>query len=180
MSRIGKKVIIVPANVEVTIDDNNFAIVKGPKGQLQFKFSKLITIVKEENEITISRDSDKKENRSLHGTTRALLNNMIIGVSEGFTKELEINGVGYRATLKGDLISLTLGKSHLDELPIPEGVTVEVPKNTQIIIKGCDKQAVGEFAANIRALRVPEPYKGKGIRYKGERVVLKEGKTAKK
>jgi large subunit ribosomal protein L6 len=180
MSRIGKKPIIVPAGVEVSIDANNFVVVKGPKGQLQFQFSNLINIVKEDNEITVSRDSDKREERALHGTTRAVLNNMIVGVSEGYSRELEINGVGYRATLKGNQISFTLGKSHLDELDIPEGITVEVPKNTIVIVKGADKQAVGEFAAKIRGLRSPEPYKGKGIRYKGERIILKEGKTAKK
>lgn len=180
MSRIGKKPIIVPAGVEVTINDNNFVVVKGPKGQLQFQFSNLINIIKEENEITVTRDSDVREERALHGTTRAMLNNMIVGVSEGFSKELQINGVGYRATLKGNIISLTLGKSHLDELEIPEGITLDVPKNTEITVKGCDKQLVGEFAAKIRGLRAPEPYKGKGIRYKNERITLKEGKTAKK
>jgi large subunit ribosomal protein L6 len=180
MSRIGRKIITVPNGVEVTVDAKNFVVVTGPKGQLQFQFDKLIHILQEENEIVVSRDSDKREERALHGTTRAVLNNMIVGVSEGFTKELEISGVGYRATLKGNIISFTLGKSHLDELEIPEGITLEVPKNTIVIIKGSDKQAVGEFAAKIRSLRKPEPYKGKGIRYKGERITLKEGKTAKK
>jgi len=128
----------------------------------------------------ISRNSDVREERALHGTTRAVINNMITGVSEGFTRELEINGVGYRAQLKGNMLSLTLGKSHPDEVQIPDGITVEVPKNTIVIVKGFDKQLVGEFAANVRGLRAPEPYLGKGIRYKGERVRIKEGKTAKK
>jgi large subunit ribosomal protein L6 len=180
MSRIGKKPITVPAGVEVSVSADNLVVVKGPKGQLQFKFSKLINIIQENNEINITRDSDVKEERALHGTTRAVISNMITGVTEGFTKELEINGVGYRATLKGNVLSLALGKSHTDEVEIPQGITVEVPKNTIVIIKGIDKQLVGEFAANIRGLRAPEPYKGKGIRYKGERIVLKEGKTAKK
>lgn len=180
MSRIGNKPIIVPNGVEVNIDENNFIVVKGPKGQLQFQFSKLINIVKNESEIIISRNSEKREERALHGTTRSLLSNMVVGVSEGFSKELEINGVGYRATLKGNILNLTLGKSHPDDLDIPEGLTVEVPKNTIVIIKGIDKQLVGEFAAKVRGLRAPEPYKGKGIRYKGERITLKEGKTAKK
>lgn len=180
MSRIGRKPILVPNGVEVTVDDNNFVVVKGPKGQQQFQFSNLVAIEKNENEITVTRSSDVREERALHGTTRAVLQNMITGVSTGFERELEIIGVGYRATLKGTVLSLTLGKSHLDELPIPEGLTVEVPKNTQIIIKGMDKQLVGQFAAVIRGLRKPEPYHGKGIRYKGERITLKEGKTAKK
>lgn len=180
MSRIGRKPIIVPNGVEVTIAPNNHVVVKGPKGQLEFQFSKLIKIEQNGNEIIVSRDSDNREERSLHGTTRAVLNNMIVGVSEGFTKELEINGVGYRATLQGKILSLSLGKAHLDEVAIPEGITVEVPKNTVIIIKGCDKQLVGEFAAYVRGLRKPEPYKGKGIRYKNEHITLKEGKTAKK
>jgi len=178
MSRVGRKPITVPANVEVTID-NNFVTVKGPKGQLSFQFNKKINIEKQENHIIVTRNSDEKEDRALHGTTRAILNNMIIGVSEGFSKELEIRGVGYRAALNGRVLSLSLGKSHPEDIPIPEGLTVEVPKNTQIIIKGCDKQLVGEFSAYIRNLRAPEPYLGKGIRYKDEHVIIKEGKTAK-
>lgn len=180
MSRIGRKPISIPQGVEVTIDSNNFVVVKGPKGQLENQFSNLINIEKNEDEIIVTRNSDFRTERALHGTTRSMIDNMVVGVHEGFSKELEINGVGYRATLKGNVLSLTLGKSHLDELEIPEGLTVEVPKNTQVIVRGYDKQLVGAFAANIRELRKPEPYKGKGIRYKGERVIIKEGKTAKK
>lgn len=179
MSRIGKKPIVVPNGVEVTIDDSNLVQVKGPKGQLQFQFTKLVKIEKQDNEIIVTRDSNQREKRALHGTTRAVINNMVKGVVEGFTKELEIKGVGYRAQLKGNIINLTLGKSHPENVEIPEGISVEIPKNTIIIIKGCDKQLVGEFAANIRKLRAPEPYLGKGIRYKGEYIKLKEGKTAK-
>lgn len=180
MSRIGKKPIIVPENVEVTVSPTNHVTVKGPKGQLEFQFNNKITIQRQGNELNIVRGSDEREERSLHGTTRAVLNNMVVGVSEGFIKELEIVGVGYRAQLKGNILNLTLGKSHPDDMVIPEGITVEVPKNTSVIIKGCDKQLVGEFAANVRNLRAPEPYLGKGIRYKNERIVIKEGKTAKK
>lgn len=180
MSRIGNKPITIPSGVEVNINENNFVSVKGPKGQLSFQFSKLITIDRQENDLVFSRHSEQRQERALHGTTRAVINNMIEGVTKEFTKELNINGVGYRATLKGNILNLTLGKSHPDNLEIPEGISVEVPKNNIIIIKGCDKQLVGEFAANIRKLRAPEPYLGKGIRYKGERVKIKEGKTAKK
>lgn len=179
MSRIGRKPIIVPEGVEVTVDENNFVVVKGPNGQLQFQFNKVISIEKNENELLVTRPNDGRLERSLHGTTRSVLQNMITGVTTGFTKELEIHGVGYRATLKGNVLSLSLGKSHTDDLEIPEGVTVEVPKNTQIIVKGANKQVVGEFAAKIRECRKPEPYKGKGVRYKGERIIIKEGKTAK-
>jgi large subunit ribosomal protein L6 len=179
MSRIGKKPIIVPNDVDVKIDDTNHISVKGPIGELSFQFSEKIKIDKKDNEITISRNSDVKELRSLHGTTRAIISNMIEGVTKGFTKELEIKGVGYRATLKGDILNLALGKSHPEDVQIPQGLTIEVPKNNIIIVKGCDKQLVGEFAANIRKLRAPEPYLGKGIRYKNEYVKIKEGKTAK-
>ncbi len=180
MSRIGKKPIVVPNDVEININADNLVSVKGPKGQLSFQFKKIIKIDRQDNELIISRNSDLREERALHGTTRAIINNMVEGVTKGFTKELEINGVGYRATLKGPILNLTLGKSHPEDVEIPQGLTVEVPKNTIVIIKGCDKQLVGEFAANIRKLRAPEPYLGKGIRYKGEHVRIKEGKTAKK
>lgn len=179
MSRIGKKPIVVPDGVEVKIDANNLVSVKGPLGELSFQFNNLIKIDKKENEIIVSRQSDQKEDRSLHGTSRSILNNMIEGVTKGFSKELEIRGVGYRATLKGNILNLALGKSHPEDIPIPDGLTVEVPRNTVIIIKGCDKQKVGQFAAQIRELRKPEPYLGKGIRYKDEYVRIKEGKTAK-
>jgi large subunit ribosomal protein L6 len=180
MSRIGNKPIVVPDNVEVTVSSTNHVTVKGPKGQLEFQFSNKITIHRDGSELTTSRSSDEREERALHGTTRAVINNMITGVTKGFSRELEIVGVGYRAQLKGKILNLTLGKSHPDDVVIPEGIIVEVPKNTSVIIKGCDKQLVGEFAANIRNLRAPEPYLGKGVRYKEERVKIKEGKTAKK
>ncbi len=179
MSRIGRKPIEVPKNVEVNVD-NNFVTVKGPLGQLSYQFKDNINIEKQEDKIVIARNSDLREERALHGTTRAVINNMIEGVTKGFSKELEIRGVGYRATLKGNILNLALGKSHPEDIQIPAGITVEVPKNTTIIIKGCDKQLVGEFAANIRKLRAPEPYLGKGIRYVNEHVIIKEGKTAKK
>lgn len=179
MSRIGRKPIVVPNDVEVKVDENNLVSVKGPKGELSYQFNSSIKIEKQDNELVVTRQSDDKIQRALHGTTRSVLSNMVEGVSKGFSKELEIRGVGYRATLKGNILNLALGKSHPEDIQIPEGLTVEVPKNTVIIIKGCDKQAVGEFAAKIRQLRKPEPYLGKGIRYKDEYVKIKEGKTAK-
>ncbi|ERJ12373.1 50S ribosomal protein L6 [Haloplasma contractile] len=179
MSRIGKKPVNLPKGVTVTIDEENKAVVKGPKGELQFTFNKDMKFEILEDEVVITRPSESKKDRTMHGTTRAILNNLVTGVNEGFEKRLEIIGVGYRAQLRGKQLTLQLGKSHPEEVVIPEGLEVEVPKNTQIIIKGTDKQLVGEFAANIRSLRSPEPYKGKGIRYVGERVRRKEGKTAK-
>ncbi|HEY8436958.1 MAG TPA: 50S ribosomal protein L6 [Haloplasmataceae bacterium] len=179
MSRIGKKPIAIPDGVEVTIDESNLVVVKGPKGHLQFQFNKSMKIEKKDNEIIVTRPNDDRFMRSLHGTTRAILQNMITGVTKGFSKELEIHGVGFRAQLQGNKLVLSLGKAHTDDLEIPEGITVELPKNTQIIVKGADKQLVGEFAAKIRSCRKPEPYKGKGIRYKDERIIIKEGKTAK-
>lgn len=179
MSRIGNKVIQVPASVTVTIADDNFVTVKGPKGELEFKFNEILDIKQEGTEIQISRPNDEQFTRKIHGTTRALLANMIHGVSEGFKKQLEIRGVGYRAALSGNKLSLSLGFSHPIDLEIPKGLSVEVPKNTEINVLGIDKQAVGEFAAVIRSFRKPEPYKGKGIRYVGEFVFRKAGKTAK-
>jgi large subunit ribosomal protein L6 len=179
MSRVGNKVIQVPSSVTVTISPENFAVVKGPKGQLEFQFNKKLTIQKEGNEIRISRPNDEIFTRKIHGTTRALLANMIIGVSEGFKKQLEIRGVGYRAALQGNIVNLSMGYSHPVNLEIPEGVTVTIPKNTDVIIEGIDKQVVGEFAAKIRSVRKPEPYLGKGIRYVDEFVPRKAGKTAK-
>ncbi len=180
MSRIGNKVIIVPAGVTVTVGEANLVTVKGPKGTLSFQFSDRVTIEQENKHISIKRESDINNDRKLHGTTRALLANMVTGVSIGFTKSLEIIGVGYRASIDGKKLVINAGYSHLVELQIPEGVAVALPKNTEVILSGADKQVVGEFAANIRAIRKPEPYKGKGIRYKGEAVRRKEGKTAKK
>ena len=181
MSRVGNKSIKLPQGVDINISNENFVVVKGPKGELSFHFDKNIKINVNEDEISVTRPNDSLRNRSLHGTTRALLNNMVIGVSEGYTKGLEIKGVGYRAQLKDPkTLVLNVGYSNPVEMEIPEGITVEVPKNTEIEVKGANKQSVGEFAANIRKVRLPEPYLGKGIRYKGEYVRRKEGKTAAK
>ena len=178
MSRIGNKVIVLPAGVEITNNDN-VVTVKGPKGELTREFSKDIEIRVEGTEVTLHRPNDSKEMKTLHGTTRALLNNMVVGVSEGFKKVLEMRGVGYRAQLQGNKLVLAVGKSHPDEVEAPEGITFELPNPTTIAISGISKEVVGQTAAYVRSLRSPEPYKGKGIRYVGEYVRLKEGKTGK-
>ncbi|WP_159545916.1 50S ribosomal protein L6 [Streptococcus halichoeri] len=178
MSRIGNKVITMPAGVELT-NNNNLVTVKGPKGELTREFNKNIEIKVEGNEITLSRPNDSKEMKTIHGTTRANLNNMVVGVSEGFKKALEMRGVGYRAQLQGSKLVLSIGKSHQDEVEAPEGITFEVPTPTTINVLGINKEVVGQTAAYVRSLRSPEPYKGKGIRYVGEFVRLKEGKTGK-
>ena len=178
MSRIGNKVIVLPAGVEVTNNDN-VVTVKGPKGELTRKFSKDIEIRVEGTEVTLHRPNDSKEMKTIHGTTRALLNNMVVGVSEGFKKELEMRGVGYRAQLQGSKLVLAVGKSHPDEVEAPEGIAFELPNPTTIVVSGISKEVVGQTAAYVRSLRSPEPYKGKGIRYVGEYVRLKEGKTGK-
>ena len=178
MSRIGNKVIVLPAGVELTNKDN-VVTVKGPKGELTREFSKDIEIRVEGTEVTLHRPNDSKEMKTIHGTTRALLNNMVIGVSEGFKKELEMRGVGYRAQLQGNKLVLAVGKSHPDEVEAPAGITFELPNPTTIVISGISKEKVGQTAAYVRSLRSPEPYKGKGIRYVGEYVRLKEGKTGK-
>lgn len=178
MSRIGNKPVIIPAGVTVTQNGNQITV-KGPKGELTREFSPNITIHIGENEVTLTRPDDTKENKSLHGTMRANLNNMVVGVSEGFQKALELIGVGYRAQLQGKKLVLNVGYSHPVEFETPEGIQIEVPSNTSIIIKGSNKENVGELAANIRGTRPPEPYKGKGIRYVGEHVRRKEGKTGK-
>lgn len=178
MSRIGNKVIVLPAGIELTNNDN-VVTVKGPKGELTREFSKDIEIRVEGTEVTLHRPNDSKEMKTIHGTTRALLNNMVIGVSEGFKKELEMRGVGYRAQLQGNKLVLAVGKSHPDEVEAPEGITFELPNPTTIVISGISKEKVGQTAAYVRSLRSPEPYKGKGIRYVGEYVRLKEGKTGK-
>ena len=178
MSRIGNKVIVLPAGVELTNKDN-VVTVKGPKGELTREFSKDIEIRVEGTEVTLHRPNDSKEMKTIHGTTRALLNNMVVGVSEGFKKELEMRGVGYRAQLQGNKLVLAVGKSHPDEVEAPEGITFELPNPTTIAISGISKEVVGQTAAYVRSLRSPEPYKGKGIRYVGEYVRLKEGKTGK-
>lgn len=179
MSRVGKKPIEVPANVTVTVANDNVVTVKGPKGELTRSFNQDIKIEQEGSIITLSRPSDSKEHRTIHGTTRALLANMITGVSEGFTRSLELIGVGYRAQLQGNKLVLNVGFSHPVEFTPEEGLEVEVPANTKIIIKGISKERVGALASNIRDVRPPEPYKGKGIRYEGEHVRRKEGKTGK-
>ena len=178
MSRIGKKAIIIPAGVEFT-QAGTVLTAKGPKGQLQFSHNPNITVEVKGNEIHLTRNSDEKFIRSIHGTTRALVNNMIIGVSEGFTKVLEIVGTGYRAQLQGDTLVVNGGYSHPINMKLPEGITVVCPSQVEIQISGCDKQVVGEFAAEIRKIRKPEPYLGKGIHYRGEYIRRKEGKKAK-
>jgi large subunit ribosomal protein L6 len=178
MSRVGKKPIVIPAGVTVTLN-NNTATVKGPQGELTRTFHPDMTINVEENLVTITRPSEAKEHRALHGTTRAVLANMVEGVSTGFTRGLELIGVGYRAQKQGAKLVLNVGYSHPVEIEPEEGLEIEVPANTRIIIKGTDKERVGALAANIRGVRPPEPYKGKGIRYEGEFVRRKEGKTGK-
>ncbi|MGL4953817.1 MAG: 50S ribosomal protein L6 [Culicoidibacterales bacterium] len=178
MSRIGNKHITLPAGVEVTVTEGNNVTVKGPKGELTRQFNTELTILIDGNVLSVTRPNDTKTIKMLHGTTRALLANMVEGVSQGFTRELEIIGVGYRANKQGDKIVLSLGYSHPIEVVAEPGIVIELPSQTEIKISGIDKQRVGEVAANIRKFRQPEPYKGKGIRYKGEQVRRKEGKKA--
>lgn len=179
MSRVGKKVIEVPAGVTVSVAADNVVTVKGPKGELTRQFHKDMKIEQEGNIITVVRPSESKEHRTNHGTTRALLANMVTGVSEGFTRALELIGVGYRAQLQGKKLVLNVGYSHPVEFTPEEGLEIEVPSNTKVIVKGISKERVGALASNIRDVRPPEPYKGKGIRYEGEFVRRKEGKTGK-
>jgi large subunit ribosomal protein L6 len=176
MSRIGKKPIGIDSKTKVKVE-KGIAYVQGPKGSLESPVPKGITVELNENEIQVKRSSDEKKFRSLHGLTRALINNMVVGVTEGFEKELEIVGVGYRAQVQGGKLSLQIGKSHPVEYPVPKGISIETPKPTVIVVKGIDRQFVGEVAAEIRAYYPPEPYKGKGIRYKGEYVRKKAGKA---
>ncbi len=178
MSRIGRKPIDVPSGVEVKIDGHHITV-KGPKGTLEQDFHKDINITMEGNVIEVTRPSDVKEHRALHGLTRTLLNNMIVGVSEGFKKELEVQGVGYRCAKQGKDLVMNLGFSHQVIMPEIDGITIEVPAPNKIVIHGPDKQKVGQFAAEVREKRPPEPYKGKGIRYVGEYVQRKEGKAGK-
>lgn len=178
MSRIGNKTITIPAGVEITVADGNEVTVKGPKGTLTRQFNKDLGINIENGILTVTRPNDEKHTKQLHGTTRALINNMVEGVHEGFKRELEIVGIGYRAAMSGNKLTLNIGYSHPIEFTAEEGLTIECPSATSIIVSGIDKQRVGEMAANIRATRKPEPYKGKGIRYKGEHIRRKEGKTA--
>lgn len=178
MSRIGNKPVVIPAGVTIDLKDNTVTV-KGPKGELSYTFNQNITLVQNEGEVVFTRPDDTKENKTIHGTTRAVFNNMVVGVTEGFQRELELIGVGYRAQLQGKKLVLNVGYSHPVEFTPEEGIEIEVPSNTKVIVKGYDKQKVGELAANIRGVRPPEPYKGKGIRYVDEFVRRKEGKTGK-
>ena len=179
MSRIGKSPIPVPAGVDVTVVDRHLTV-KGPKGTLERDLPGVITVRQEGEELLVERPNDERQNRAMHGLVRSLVNNMVVGVTTGFTKELEIIGVGYRATAKAaDTLDLALGFSHPVEVKAPAGVTFEVPSPNRIDVKGTDKELVGQVAADIRKLRKPEPYKGKGVRYLGEHVVRKAGKSGK-
>ena len=179
MSRIGKAPITVPSGVEVTIQGGNVAVT-GPKGSLDLEVPGDITVRQEGEELLVERSDDERRNRALHGLARSLVNNMVVGVSEGFSKELQIVGVGYRAVAKGsNALELQLGYSHSIDVKAPDGVSFEVPEPTRIVVSGIDKQAVGQVAADIRSLRKPEPYKGKGVRYVDEYVARKAGKAAK-
>ena len=179
MSRIGNRILTIPAGVEVNVEGNTITV-KGPKGTLNYTFRNNVEVKVEDGKITVTRKDDSKVSKQLHGTTNSNINNMLIGVSEGFKKELEINGVGYRFQLQGNKLVVTAGYSHTVEMVAPEGVKMEMPEKsqTELIISGYDKQAVTEFAANIRDIRKPEPYKGKGIKYKDEHIRRKEGKKA--
>ena len=178
MSRIGRKPINIPAGVTVTIDAN-VVTVKGPKGTLTQAFHPNMSIKAGGNEILVTRPNDEKENRALYGLTRTLVHNMVVGVTEGFKKELDVNGVGYRVQMQGKNLVMNLGYSHQVIVPSIDGITIECPTANKIVISGSDKQAVGQFAAEVREKRPPEPYKGKGIRYTGEVVRHKEGKAGK-
>jgi large subunit ribosomal protein L6 len=179
MSRIGRKPITVPSGVDLTIGDGNAITVKGPKGTLSHAFSPDLAITRENGTITVERPSDDRRHRSLHGLSRTLLSNMVVGVTDGFTKTLDISGVGYRAAMDGKALVLTVGFSHPVRIQPAEGVSFAVEGTNRVIVSGFDKQAVGEEAARIRRVRPPEPYKGKGIRYEGERIRRKAGKAGK-
>lgn len=179
MSRIGRKPITVPSGVDVTLN-NSVITVKGPKGTLTRELHKDIKVTVQDNEITVERPSDHKTHRSLHGTTRSVVSNMVSGVTEGFSKTLELVGVGYRASKSGEKLVLNVGYSHPVEITPEPGINFEVPSNTKIVVSGINKERVGEYAAKIRSVREPEPYKGKGIKYEGERIIRKEGKAGKK
>ena len=177
MSRIGRAPITVPAGVEIKIEDNNVVTVKGPKGTLTQQFNANMAIALDNGVVTVTRPNDAKENRALHGLTRTLINNMVVGVTEGFKKELDVNGVGYRVAKEGNKLVMNLGFSHQVIMEEKNGISIEVPGPNKIIISGCDKQIVGQFAAEVREKRPPEPYKGKGIKYVDEVIRRKAGKT---
>lgn len=179
MSRVGRLPIAIPSGVTVTVSPENVVTVKGPKGELTKAMAKVINIAIEDNSVVVTRPSDVKEHRALHGLTRALINNMVIGVTNGYTKVLQLVGVGYRATLKGNKLTLNLGFSHPVEVEAVPGITFETPDANTIHVKGIDKELVGDIAADIRTWRKPEPYKGKGIKYSDEVIRRKEGKTGK-
>ena len=179
MSRVGRLPIAIPAGVTITVTPENVVTVKGPKGELSQAMNADINVAVENNEVVVTRPSDIKEHRALHGLTRALINNMVIGVEKGFQKTLILNGVGYRAQKQGNKLVMNLGYSHPVEIEAVEGVEFEIPETTKIVVKGINKQRVGEAAAKIRSWRKPEPYKGKGIRYENEVIRRKEGKTGK-
>ena len=180
MSRIGRAPIAIPAGVEIKVEDSNIVTVKGPKGTLTQQFNPNITIAVEGAEIKVTRPNDAKENRALHGLTRTLVHNMVVGVTDGFKKELDVNGVGYRVAMDGKKLKMNLGFSHDVIVEPVEGITIEAPSPNKIVISGCDKQQVGQFAAEVREKRPPEPYKGKGIKYSDEVIRRKAGKTGAK
>ena len=177
MSRIGKMPISIPNGVDVTLGEGNLVTVKGPKGTLSQKLSEKMAISNDNGTITITRPNDEKENRALHGLTRTLLNNMVVGVTEGYKKELDVNGVGYRVAKEGKKLTMNIGYSHPVVMEEIDGITIDVPSPNKIIINGIDKQKVGQFAAEVRGKRPPEPYKGKGIKHTAEVIRRKEGKT---
>ncbi|MDR0841355.1 MAG: 50S ribosomal protein L6 [Christensenellaceae bacterium] len=179
MSRIGKLPINIPGGVTITVGDDNTVIVKGPKGELSEKISKEMQLTIEDGVLSVKRPSDAKQHRALHGLSRSLVNNMVVGVTDGYQKNLDIVGVGYRAQMQGTTLVINVGYSHPVEVAPPQGISFEVPAPTRIVVKGISKQQVGQVAADIRAVREPEPYKGKGIRYENEHVRRKEGKTGK-
>ncbi|MDR2770890.1 MAG: 50S ribosomal protein L6 [Clostridiales Family XIII bacterium] len=180
MSRIGKRPVEIPAGVVIKVDEDNTVSVKGPKGELQEKISKLVKVELKDSALSVTRSSDDKDARSAHGLSRSLIANMVTGVTDGFVKKLQINGVGYRAEKKGDALVLSLGYSHPVELKDPDGISTETPSPTEILVRGVSKAVVGNYAAIVRSWRPPEPYKGKGIRYENEVIRRKEGKTGKK
>lgn len=180
MSRVGRKPVTLPAGVEVKVDGKNLVTVKGPKGQLEQQIDERIKVEVKENEVILTRPTDNRKDRAQHGLARSLVNNMIVGVTQGYARKLEIIGVGYRAEKKGKKLVMNLGFSHPVEMEDPEGITTETPDANTVVVNGIDKALVRNYASNIRKWRKPEPYKGKGIRYEGERVRRKEGKTGAK